>query len=563
MRAVFGFGTLLCFAAFSACSSKEFEPAASGGKSGDAGVGGSSASGGTGGSGGGGSGGTTGGAGGSGGATGGSGGATGCSGDGDCDDGKACNGKETCASGSCVAGTAVSCTNPDSAHCDAECAEASGGATTCVVKGKDADGDQHLDKACASSSVTADDCDDTKKTVYAGASEICDGIDNDCNGKDELDDGGTLGGGASDFVKGNFVAQDPALAWAAPSKQYGVTWSDDRSGVGRVYFARMSSGGDKLGTTGSQELQVSNASGGGGSPRIAYGNGAFGLVWKDLATSKIMFQRILPDGSMPTGSKVASDAASKGAEPDIVATSSGWVVVWSDTRSNTWGALYARALGADGTPSGSSDTQVGTSSGSNQLPRIASDGTNMLVTFLHGASSTPLVVKSFRLSAALGVSEEKSLSADPPATGNWAGPSAVAATSSGFALSFREGGASEKMALYELLANGSAGCSPTALTTPAGAVPGGVAARGASRVVAYGEDVALQATVKLVRFKSGCASPVTRILAGSETPSFEPRGTEVSWNDNGIAVLWTDWGTGKGVIRRWVAGPNLCDTPVP
>jgi hypothetical protein len=56
---------------------------------------------------------------------------------------------------------------------------------------KDGDGDGHGDpksktQACVAPSgylTTADDCDDTKKESFPGATEVCDGIDNDCNGK--------------------------------------------------------------------------------------------------------------------------------------------------------------------------------------------------------------------------------------------------------------------------------------------------------------------------------------------------------------------------------------------
>jgi hypothetical protein len=532
------------------CSSEEFHANGSGGKS-DAGsdataggTGGTSTAGGTGGTS----------------ASGGTGGNVGCTSDAECDDGKGCNGKETCKNGACVAGAPVECTNPDAAHCSASCEEGAGGTTKCVIQGRDADGDLHLDAACAPSSVTADDCDDSNKTVYPGAQEICDGLDNDCNGKDELDEGMALGGGVADLVKGNFSAQDVAVAWSPAGKTYGVVWIDDHvNGLPQVYFSLMSVTGAKTGT----QLPLSLGGTGAAAPRMAWGNGAFGIVWQDLQSKHIMFARVAADGTQLGGPKIVTSTGAAASEPDVVATAGGWVVVWSDARTLSWGTLYARPLAADGTPAGTKDTPVGEQIGSNHFPRAATDGTTILVTYANGATSTADMVKSLQLSTSLVASDEKILSASPKPNGVTFLDSSVASTGSGWALAWRRTGTSEKLDLFEQAANGTSLCVPTSIDVPAGGVPGSIAARGDARIVSFGYDISVLAEVRLMRFKKGCATPVIRTLSTGEIPTFEPRGTELAWSDNGVAVLWTDWGTGRGVIRRWVSGPNLCDAPIP
>lgn len=559
---VAGLGSVVSVAA---CSSEEFKPTSStGGTSGDASVGGS---GGTsaGGTAGGGSGGTSvGGTGGSS-ASGGTGGVPqGCTLDSECDDGKACNGLEKCTNKTCSPGAPVDCANPDSVHCDAMCVEDGGGKTSCVVKGKDADGDGHLDKGCATSSATADDCDDSNKKVYTGATESCDGVDNDCNGKDELDEGTVLPTSVSDLVKGSFIAENPAIAWEPTGKRYGVAWTDDRvSNVAQVHFLRMSVTGDKLGNPPTDELQLSSGAGGAATARIAAGHGRFAVVWRNEAAQKIMLQLVGSDGALIGTAKQLSDGASKASNPDVAATPGGFVAVWSDKRSNTWGALYARAFDKDGAVAGGGDSQVGTSVGSNQFPRATSNGSEVLVGWNWGSAANANVVKSMKLSSTLGVSGEKSLTPEAPAAANWATLPAVASAGGGWAIAWRRGGSPETVEYRDQLADGTLSCSSGAVATANIGVPGGVAVRGGSRVVAWGEDSALQAKVRLTRFKSGCASPVTLTVSPSETPAFDPRGVEVAWSDNGIAFVWTDWASGKGVIRRWVAGPNLCDAPVP
>jgi len=94
----------------------------------------------------------------------------------DCKDGTFCK-PEKCAGGKCVAAegpceTHVACTTDT-------CDESTKTCTHKIVSSVDADGDGHLASAC----VGGDDCDDKDPTVYAGAPELCDLKDNDCDGK--------------------------------------------------------------------------------------------------------------------------------------------------------------------------------------------------------------------------------------------------------------------------------------------------------------------------------------------------------------------------------------------
>ncbi len=94
----------------------------------------------------------------------------------DCDDSLQCNGSETCdlETHKCAPGIATDC-NDDNACTMDVCTEAAGCTNTLI----DEDGDGH---APTSLGACGSDCDDTDKTVYIGAEELCDGIDNNCNG---------------------------------------------------------------------------------------------------------------------------------------------------------------------------------------------------------------------------------------------------------------------------------------------------------------------------------------------------------------------------------------------
>jgi len=127
----------------------------------------------------------TGGSGGTGG-TGGTGGADAgkaCTTNAQCSDNVVCNGVELCVAGFC---------NPPGPVCDDQnpcttdvCNATSGQCEHTVnVSPVDQDKDGHFAIACGSG---ADDCDDKNPKVYGGAPELCDQLDNNCNG--QVDEG--------------------------------------------------------------------------------------------------------------------------------------------------------------------------------------------------------------------------------------------------------------------------------------------------------------------------------------------------------------------------------------
>jgi cysteine-rich repeat protein len=95
----------------------------------------------------------------------------------DCNDGNACNGEETCdlELHICIAGEALNC--DDGNPCTNDVCDALRG---CVPTLIDADGDGH---APSSLGKCGTDCDDEDPNIFAGAAELCDGVDNNCDGK--------------------------------------------------------------------------------------------------------------------------------------------------------------------------------------------------------------------------------------------------------------------------------------------------------------------------------------------------------------------------------------------
>jgi fibronectin type 3 domain-containing protein len=107
---------------------------------------------------------------------------------GDCDDGAA----------SVYPGAVEICDTKDN-DCDGQVDEA--GASGCVTYYLDVDGDTYgvtADSKCLCapegfySASTGGDCIDSNSAVHPGASEVCDGLDNDCNGRTDSADSGLV-----------------------------------------------------------------------------------------------------------------------------------------------------------------------------------------------------------------------------------------------------------------------------------------------------------------------------------------------------------------------------------
>jgi hypothetical protein len=103
-----------------------------------------------------------------------------CIGDSNCDDGLACNGIEVCVDQSCQVVEPFNCSDGEACTFD-QCIDLD--RATCVHSTRDEDEDGFGDELCdAVGDVPATDCNDRNPEIFPGAPEVCNGVDDDCNG---------------------------------------------------------------------------------------------------------------------------------------------------------------------------------------------------------------------------------------------------------------------------------------------------------------------------------------------------------------------------------------------
>src|SRR5450432_3105929 len=148
-----------------------------------------------------------------------------CTVDLDCATGDACSPAE-CREGVCSPLPTKVCDDHD--DCTQDSCDPDTAACLFTPVTLDLDGDGHRSPkpgfAPGAPGACGDDCDDRSAAAHPGGTEVCDGVDNDCNGK--IDDGSAYGGLRTP-VRVSSAAFDRANAGglAFDGKNYGATFS--------------------------------------------------------------------------------------------------------------------------------------------------------------------------------------------------------------------------------------------------------------------------------------------------------------------------------------------------
>ncbi len=471
----------------------------------------------------------------------------------DCDNGLACDGIEQCVSHVCAAGSPVDCSgdNPDSLHCTATCIEPGG---ACDVQANDLDGDKHFDPDCPVTASPQDDCDDSEATVYPGADEICDGLDNDCDGQGDFTDGQVLSGTSDNFVVSPTAAVHPAIAWSSAEQKYGVVWEDTRDGIEEVYFTLMSPQGDKVGS----EIRVSNAPKPSITPRIAWGNNSWGVVWSDRrnADADIYFSRLDATGSAIAAEKRLTTDTALSETPDILPVADGWIIVLSDSPAKNLMAIRIDLDGGVVKPKAA----LGPQTGQNAVPRVALLGNEFGVMWSELGSTTAQFRTQFLVSDFdFSVSKQTALSPVVAANkGGLMGDLASDPASGTFRAAWFNKDLPEYSSYAELDAQGVVVCGP---------VSGGssITVGGHGEIVPFEggsvgiitNGVGANTAVAVVVYPSGCSQILPAPIDTATINEINPYFSGAAAGEAGVALIWQD--SAKKALRRRTMGPHLCD----
>ncbi len=251
----------------------------------------------------------------------------------------------------CVNGQPVNCDDND--PCTKDTCNSNDGSCSYTHVTPDNDGDGYYAPlpgfAPGSPGSCGDDCDDTNPNAHPGGTEVCDGVDNDCDGI--IDNGAVyLPTGADPVqINGPVAPAGPGgFAWSGQSYAASYTGTDDGF---NVYLSTLTPTGTVIDPPGEQVFTLVNADAEAGP--VIWNGDRYGTVWQDrrFADYEIFFNTLGADGVKQMPDVRLTNSAGFSVNPSLAWNGTEFVVAWQDDRNGSFD-VFVQRVGADGTPDG-------------------------------------------------------------------------------------------------------------------------------------------------------------------------------------------------------------------
>jgi Putative metal-binding motif len=265
-----------------------------------------------------------------------------CATDADCD-GNLCSPAQ-CQGGVCVALPAKECNDDD--PCTTDTCDPTTGACVSTSLTQDLDGDGYKGPlpglVAGVPGSCGDDCNDHNANVHPGAAEVCNGIDDNCNG---VIDEGLLYSPSGLRVRVSSPASDRAErgGLAFDGKQFGASYSGHRA-IWDSYFQGLSG----TGASTIPETRLSNINSDTHAGVLVHNGSYFATAWSDArqdANYEVYFNRIDSNGKRLGPDLRITNAPNFSVNASLAWTGTEFLTVWDDRRLATPTADDVRLFG--------------------------------------------------------------------------------------------------------------------------------------------------------------------------------------------------------------------------
>lgn len=289
-----------------------------------------------------------------------------------CQQQRDCDGENLCQSRQCVEGfchvvSVVSCDDSDACTRDS-CVPRSGQCES-VPRTSDEDGDGYRGALpgmrAGETGACGDDCDDTSAKAYPGATEQCDGADNDCNGI--VDDGASYGNPSAPVLVSDQRASDSLPHGMSYANGDFAIVTQQRESHWKNYFQTVAPDGSLVLAPSSFTPENSEAM----QPTLVWTGAVHGLAWTDHRSDSldIYFNRLDVLGKKFGPDVRITETQTIAIQPSLVWDGSSWILAYCEGGFDQLLRVFVVRLDREGNTQG--EAQVVTDAGLDaQGPRL-------------------------------------------------------------------------------------------------------------------------------------------------------------------------------------------------